>query len=131
MEAEPDDRKNESEKKSRDALFMGLGDVIFPVCCHLSNFFLPDWGPKFGTIRYFLHGTNRCSNWHTNWRPSWICAADDLRCPRKPQPGLPLLNGGAILGYIISGIYAVGPAQLYRRLPSQRIVLQRGDSLIN
>ena len=29
----------------------------------------------------------------------------------KPQPGLPLLNGGAILGYLVSGIYAydIGP----------------------
>ena len=45
----------------------------------------------------------------------------------NPQPGLPLLNGGAILGYIISGIYAVGPAESVipgDYLP-QRIVLER------
>ena len=34
----------------------------------------------------------------------------------NPQPGLPLLNGGAILGYIISGIYAVGPAELFQAI---------------
>ena len=33
--------------------------------------------------------------------------------PKKPQPGY-LLNGGD--GYIISGIYAVGPAQLFQAI---------------
>jgi presenilin-like A22 family membrane protease len=28
----------------------------------------------------------------------------------RPQAGLPLLNGGAILGYIIGGLFFVGTA---------------------
>ena len=34
----------------------------------------------------------------------------------NPQPGLPRLNGGAILGYVSSGIYAVGPAELFQAI---------------
>jgi len=32
----------------------------------------------------------------------------------EAQPGLPLLNGGAIMGYIISGIIFVGPTALWQ-----------------
>ena len=34
----------------------------------------------------------------------------------KPQAGLPLLNGGSILGYLISGIYAVGLPELWQNI---------------
>ena len=34
----------------------------------------------------------------------------------KAQPGLPLLNGGAILGYIISGLILVGPTGLVHQI---------------
>ena len=32
----------------------------------------------------------------------------------KPQAGLPLLNGGSILGYLISGIIALGIDKLWQ-----------------
>jgi presenilin-like A22 family membrane protease len=34
----------------------------------------------------------------------------------KPQAGLPLLNGGSILGYIISGTIAIGFGQLWHNI---------------
>ena len=49
MEAEIIDREErlKPKKKSRDALFMGLGDVIFPGMLVISAIsFLPDWGPE-------------------------------------------------------------------------------------
>ena len=120
MEAELVDRQErmKPKKKSRDALFMGLGDVIFPGMLVISAIsFLPEWGPEIwnpygdfymaqivvaigtligGLIGYVLLMT--------------------FVAQGNPQPGLPLLNGGAILGYIISGIYAVGPAELFQAI---------------
>jgi presenilin-like A22 family membrane protease len=32
----------------------------------------------------------------------------------KPQAGLPLLNGGSILGYLIAGTIALGPTALWQ-----------------
>jgi presenilin-like A22 family membrane protease len=32
----------------------------------------------------------------------------------KPQAGLPLLNGGSILGYLVSGAIALGIDQLWQ-----------------
>ena len=120
MEAEIIDREErlKPKKKSRDALFMGLGDVIFPGMLVISAIsFLPDWGPEIwnpygnfymaqivvaigtligGLVGYFLLMT--------------------FVAQGNPQPGLPLLNGGAILGYVISGIYAVGPAELFQAI---------------
>ena len=120
MEAELVDRQERMKpnKKSRDALFMGLGDVIFPGMLVISAIsFLPEWGPEIwnpygdfymaqivvaigtligGLIGYVLLMT--------------------FVAQGNPQPGLPLLNGGAILGYIISGIYAVGPAELFQAI---------------
>lgn len=32
----------------------------------------------------------------------------------KPQAGLPLLNGGSILGYLVSGAIAIGVENLWQ-----------------
>ena len=34
----------------------------------------------------------------------------------KPQAGLPLLNGGSILGYFITGIIVYGPSELIQQI---------------
>ena len=34
----------------------------------------------------------------------------------KPQAGLPLLNGGAILGYFITGLIVYGPSDLIQQI---------------
>ncbi len=113
-----------SKKKGRDALFMGLGDVIFPGMLVISAVtFLPDWGGDvwnfFGYIypeqdiylaQLFVGIGTLIGGLVGYVALMWFVAQGN------PQPGLPLLNGGAILGYIISGIIAVGPAELFQAI---------------
>ena len=107
-----------TKKKSRDALFMGLGDVIFPGMLVISAVtFLPDWGVDvwniFGDIylaQLFVGIGTLIGGLVGYVALMWFVAQGN------PQPGLPLLNGGAILGYIISGIIAVGPSELFQAI---------------
>ncbi len=107
-----------SKKKGRDALFMGLGDVIFPGMLVISAItYLPDWGGDvwniFGDIylaQLFVGIGTLIGGLVGYVALMWFVAQGN------PQPGLPLLNGGAILGYIISGIIAVGPAELFQAI---------------
>jgi len=91
------------EGEEREAMFMGLGDVIIPGILVASAFnFLPE-----GTI--------------LGMDSSLIVALGTLvgavvgfvllmRFVLKgnPQAGLPLLNGGAIIGYLISYLLVYG-----------------------
>ena len=85
-------------KKPKEAMFMGLGDVIFPGMLVLSCVnFVPSNGLAVGLcaligglIGYLVLMTYVASG--------------------RPQAGLPLLNGGAIIGYIIGGLLFVGSA---------------------
>lgn len=115
MEAEMVDEAERlrPKKKSRDALFMGLGDVIFPGMLVISALsFLPEWGPEvwnaFGDIHLaqLVVGIGTLIGGLVGYVALMYFVAQG-----KPQPGLPLLNGGAILGYLVSGIYAydIGP----------------------
>lgn len=83
-----DETDGESE---RDALFMGLGDLVMPTILVVSalQFGWPAWsawGAALGTLWGFL-----------------MLMATVLK--GKPQAGLPLLNGGAIGGFLL-GLYA-------------------------
>lgn len=87
------------KKKSKDAMFMGLGDVIFPGMLVLSAAQYLDGPNGFlvamttllgGLIGYFALMT-------------YVARG-------RAQAGLPLLNGGAILGYVIGGLLLIGPA---------------------
>ena len=107
-------------KPKRDALFMGLGDVIFPGILVISSItFLPEIGPV--VIDF----------WGGNTTPIYLgpllvgmgtliggligYAALMTQVARgNPQAGLPLLNGGSILGYLISGIFALGLDNLWQ-----------------
>ena len=83
-------------KKPKEAMFMGLGDVIFPGMLVISCVnYIADSGLAVGIsaligglVGYFILMTYVASG--------------------RPQAGLPLLNGGAILGYIIGGLIFVG-----------------------
>ena len=85
-------------KKPKEAMFMGLGDVIFPGMLVISCVnYIADSGLAIGIsaligglVGYFILMTYVASG--------------------RPQAGLPLLNGGAILGYIIGGLIFVGSA---------------------
>ena len=120
MEAELVDRQErmKPKKKSRDALFMGLGDVIFPGMLVISAIsFLPDWGPEiwnpYGT--FYMAQIVVAIGTLIGGILGYVLLMTFV-AQGNPQPGLPLLNGGAILGYIISGIYAVGPAELFQAI---------------
>ena len=86
------------KKKSKEAMFMGLGDVIFPgmlvVSCvnsiEVDGLLVGISALIGGLVGYLVLMTYVASG--------------------RPQAGLPLLNGGAILGYIIGGLIFVGSA---------------------
>ncbi len=109
------------ENKSRDALFMGLGDVIFPGILVISSVtFLPEIGP---IVFDFWPGSEP-----VYYGPMLVglgtlvgglfgyLALMTQVARGKPQAGLPLLNGGSILGYIISGTIAIGFDQLWHNI---------------
>ena len=109
------------QKKSRDALFMGLGDVIFPGMLVISSItFLPTngssvvfdfWGGATVPIHLgpMLVGLGTLVGGLLGYLALMTQVARG-----KPQAGLPLLNGGSILGYIISGTIALGFDNLWQ-----------------
>ena len=120
MEAEMVDEAERlrPKKKSRDALFIGLGDVILPGMLVISALsFLPEWGPEvwnaFGEIHLaqLVVGVGTLIGGLVGYVALMYFVAQG-----KPQPGLPLLNGGAILGYLISGIYAYNIGPLFQAI---------------
>ena len=84
------------EKQEREAFFLGLGDIVMPgflVVSALQN--VPDNGlivaisVMIGTLVGFA-------------------ALMTLVVKGKPQAGLPFLNTGAILGYVVSSLILFG-----------------------
>ena len=90
--------KDELKKEERDAMFMGLGDLVIPGILIVSTF-------TFLSPNEFLPGI------YTNFLVSISTLIGSLIgffilmryvSKGKPQAGLPLLNLGAIVGYLIS-----------------------------
>lgn len=97
--ARPMNTSQPKKKKGKDAMFMGLGDVIFPGMLVLSAAQYIEGSEGFqiamttllgGLVGYFVLMT-------------YVARG-------RAQAGLPLLNGGAILGYVIGGMLLVGTA---------------------
>ena len=86
-------------KKSNDAMLMGLGDVIFPGMLVLST--LQYIGGDDGLIMAMATLFGSLIGYSVLM---WYVGQG------KAQAGLPLLNGGAILGYIVGGIMTIGLA---------------------
>jgi presenilin-like A22 family membrane protease len=87
------DKDEAEERGERDALFMGLGDLVMPTILVVSALVFgagwgtaPAWGAALGTLWGYL-----------------VLMSFVLR--GRPQAGLPLLNGGAIAGFL-TGLYA-------------------------
>ena len=90
-----------AEGKEREAMFMGLGDIIIPGVLVVSTFtFLPD-----------VLGDVDVAGIPGNWLVSAATLAGAMGgfmalmwfvWKGRPQAGLPLLNSGAFLGYLIS-----------------------------
>ena len=91
--------KQNKPKKNKEAMFMGLGDVIFPGMLVLSavQWLDPDYGLSvaISTLIGGLLGYTALMTYVARG---------------KAQAGLPLLNGGAILGYFIGGLIFAGTA---------------------
>ena len=112
----PSPDSKDSGGKGRDALFMGLGDVIFPGMLVISSLtYMPEVGGEvfnpFGTMHLgqLLVAIGTLLGGLVGYAKLMSFVAKG-----EAQPGLPLLNGGAIMGYIISGIIFVGPTALWQ-----------------
>jgi presenilin-like A22 family membrane protease len=90
--------KDELKKEERDAMFMGLGDLVIPGVLIVSTF-------------TFLSPNEVLPGIYTNFLVSISTLLGSLIgffilmryvSKGKPQAGLPLLNLGAIVGYLIS-----------------------------
>ena len=86
-----------AKKKSKEALFMGLGDIIFPGMLVLSAVQWLETDNSFAIAMFTLAGSLL-----------GYLALMSYVARGKAQAGLPLLNGGAILGYIIGGMIFIG-----------------------
>jgi len=109
-----------AKPKGRDALFMGLGDVIFPGMLVISSItFLPEAGPVvfdfWGEPSAPVHLGPMLVGMGTLVGGLFGYMVLMTQVARgKPQAGLPLLNGGSILGYLVSGAIALGIDQLWQ-----------------
>ena len=89
--------KPKKAKKNSEAMFMGLGDVIFPGMLVLSAMQWLDPSVAFSVAMTTLVGGLM-----------GYLALMTYVARGKAQAGLPLLNGGAILGYLIGGLLFLG-----------------------
>ena len=84
-------------KKNSEAMFMGLGDIIFPGMLVLSAMQWLDPSAAFEVAMFTLAGALL-----------GYLALMTFVARGKAQAGLPLLNGGAILGFFIGGVLFLG-----------------------
>jgi len=93
-------------KQGGDAMFMGLGDVIFPgMLCISAMTWLPDVAGPFGFAAPLVVAFCTMLGGLLGYAVLMTYVAMG-----RPQAGLPLLNGGAILGYLVSAALFVGSA---------------------
>ena len=85
------------KKKNSEALFMGLGDIIFPGMLVLSAMQWLDPSAAFEVAMFTLAGALL-----------GYLALMTYVARGRAQAGLPLLNGGAILGFFIGGVLFLG-----------------------
>lgn len=92
------------KKGFNDTMLMGLGDVIFPgLLCISAMSWLPDVEGPMGWSAPVLVAIGTMIGSLVGY-----CVLMTYVARGKPQAGLPLLNGGAILGYFISAAIFIG-----------------------
>jgi presenilin-like A22 family membrane protease len=101
----PVDPNDPRPKKGLDeTMLMGLGDVIFPgLLCISAMSWLPDVEGPMGWSAPVLVAIGTMIGSLVGY-----CVLMTYVARGKPQAGLPLLNGGAILGYFISAAILIG-----------------------
>jgi len=93
------------KKPTKDAMFMGLGDVIFPGMLVISAItWLSEVG---GESAAFMVGMGTLVGGLCGYFALMTYVARG-----RPQAGLPLLNGGSIIGYFISSLIFIGSKAL-------------------
>ena len=98
----------QAEHKGGDALFMGLGDVIFPGMLVISALtFMPDGTGWFGMSIPLTTAVGALVGGLMGYFVLMTYVAMG-----RPQAGLPLLNGGSILGYLVTGVILAGSGAL-------------------
>jgi presenilin-like A22 family membrane protease len=97
--------KKKKDKGSQDAMFMGLGDVIFPGMLVISA--MTYLAPIGGASDALLVGLGAMLGGLVGYFVLMTYVARG-----QPQAGLPLLNGGAILGYLIAAVALIGTKAL-------------------
>jgi len=88
----------DGEPQEREALYMGLGDVVIPGTLVVSAFvWLPATATALGVGANLLAALGAMAG-------SLVGYAVLMRLVARgnPQAGLPLLNGGALLGYVLA-----------------------------
>ena len=95
--AKPAESSSTASTGGRDAMFMGLGDVIFPGMLVLSAV------QYIGGSEGLLVGLATLIGGLAGY--AFLMRAVSTG---RAQAGLPLLNGGSILGYVIGGLLFVG-----------------------
>lgn len=85
---------NAENKGERDAMFMGLGDLVMPTILVVSALTFP--GPNWGTMPALGAAVGTLVGYG-------VLMGFVLK--GNPQAGLPLLNGGAIVGFL-TGVFA-------------------------
>lgn len=96
-------KKELDSGKEREALFMGLGDIIIPSVLAVSAFSFLAPVASLGTLGPFLVALGTMLGIMGGFACLMV-----LVMKGKPQAGLPLLNAGAILGYLLSYIVVYG-----------------------
>ncbi|MGQ9583615.1 MAG: presenilin family intramembrane aspartyl protease PSH [Thermoplasmatota archaeon] len=101
------------EGSEREAMFMGLGDIVFPGMLVVSSlvFLRGDPSTALG-----LHGNIAVALGTLVGCVAGFLVLMHYVLKGNPQPGLPLLNGGAISGYLVSALLVYGDLGL--TLPS-------------
>ncbi len=85
------------ENDEREAMFMGVGDVVIPGVLAVSSFiFLPAYPTRFGISANLLTALCVIAGIYISFIFLMYFVSKG-----KPQAGLPFLNTGAICGYII------------------------------
>ncbi len=93
------------ERSEREAMFMGLGDIVFPGMLVVSSlvFLRGDVSTALG-----LHGNLAVAMGTLVGCVAGFLVLMHFVLRGNPQPGLPLLNGGAILGHLASAYLVYG-----------------------
>ncbi len=95
------------DKEEREAFFMGLGDAVMPTILVVSaNFFITEATyyslPLIGSVNIPAIGAMLGTF-------VGFAVLMGLVMKGKPQAGLPFLNGGVILGYVVGSLIAGSP----------------------